>query len=106
MKVTVSSHTVPVDDQLREEVRDQVYFALSRYTPRIEQVTVRIGGVGGVQGARRQLCRLSVRVKSLGSFLVESVEAELAEAVGRAAERAARRLERILEEQRGQRRPA
>jgi len=106
MKVTVSSQTVPIDDRLREEVRGQVYFALSRYSPRIEQVTVRIGGVGGTLEARRQLCRLSVRIKGLGSFLVESVEEDLAAAVERAAERAARRLERILEEQRSQRRPA
>ncbi len=106
MKVTVTSQSVPVDDELREEVRGQVYFALSRYSPRIEQVTVRVGGVGGMNGAQRRLCRLSVRIKSLGSFLVESVEEDLTEAVARAAERAARRLERILEEQRDQRRPA
>ena len=105
MKVTVSSQTVPIDDRLREAVRGQVYFALSRYSPRIEQVIVRVGGVGGMLEARRQLCRLSVRIKGLGSFLVESVEDEFSEAVAHAAERAARRLQRILEEQRSQRRP-
>ena len=106
MKVTVSSQSVHVDDTLRNEVRDQVYFALSRYSPRIEQVIVRIGGVGGTLEIRRQLCRLSVRIKGLGSFLVESVEEDIGEAVARAAERASRRLERILEEQRDERHTA
>jgi ribosome-associated translation inhibitor RaiA len=106
MNVTISSKTTSVDDAMREEIRAQVYFALSRYSPRVDQVAVRIGHVGGMRGDGRQLCRLSVRIKPLGSFLVECVEDDLAAAVTRAAERAARRLERFLDGERGQLRRA
>ena len=106
MNVTISSKTTSVDEATRAEIRDQVYFVLSRYSPRIDQVAVRVGGVGGMDGDQRRLCRLSVRIKPMGSFLVECVEDNLESAVSRAAERAARRLDRMFDVERDQRRLA
>lgn len=100
MKVTVSSRTNSLDDASCEAIRGQIFFALSRFGSRIEQVTVRIGDSGGTGRTSQSLCRLSVRMKGLGSFSVESVEEKALDAVSRAADRAARQVLRILERQR------
>ena len=96
MKVLVSSGTNTLNDATRHAIRDRLQLALSQFSPSIEAVTVRIGDVRGPSGDSRQLCRLSVRMKRLGSFLIDSVEQQITDAVSRAADRAARRLERIL----------
>ena len=54
----------------------------------------------GARGSSQPLCRLSVRMKRLGSFASESVEDEVMIAVSRAAERAAKQAQRILDRQR------
>ena len=100
MQITVSSRTNSLDDAMRQDIRGRMCFALSRFSPRIEQVAVQIGNVGGARGCAQQLCRLSVRMKRLGSFLVESVEEETLDAVSRAADRAAKQVQRILERRR------
>ena len=99
MKVRFSNQSSLLDDA-RDDIRDRIYFALSRFSPRIEQVTVHIADVVGTPGSSQMLCRLSVRIKELGSFSIESVEDEVAIAVSRAAERAAKQLQRILYRQR------
>ena len=70
MNVSVSSQTNSLDDAMRKDVHDRIYYSLSRFSPRIQQVTVRVGHVGGTRSSSQQLCRLSVRMKQLGSFLV------------------------------------
>ena len=100
MKVTVSSRTNSLDEATPEDIRGRIYFALSRFSPHTEQVTVQIGDVGGTRGNSQQLCRLSVRMKRLGSFKIESVEGETPDAVSRAADRAAKQVQRILDRRR------
>ena len=100
MKVTVSSRTSPIDDVIRADIRGRVHFALSRFSPRIDEVTVQIGEVIEARGGSQQLCRLSVRMKRLGSFSIESVEDEVMIAISRAVERAAKRVQRILDRRR------
>ena len=75
-------------------------FALSRFSPRIDEVTVKIGDVVGTRDSSQRLCRLSVRMKRLGRFSIESVEDEVMIAVSRAADRAAKEVQRILDRQR------
>ena len=93
MKITVVSRTSSIDDVMRKDIRGRVHFALSRFSPRIDMVTVHIANVAGVHRRSQMLCRLSVRIKELGSFSIESVEDEVASAISRAANRAAKQLE-------------
>ena len=102
MKVNVSSRSTVIDKSLVKGIRDRVYSAMSRYSPRIEVVTVRIEDVDAARGGGETLCRLSVRIKELGSFAVESVDDEMSVAVSRAAGRAASRVLRLLDRQREQ----
>lgn len=100
MKLAVASRTNLLDDATREDIRGRIYFALSRFSPHIEQVRVQVGDVGRTRGSSQQLCRLSVRMKRLGSFSVESVEEEALDAVSRVVDRAAKQVQRILERRR------
>lgn len=100
MKVTVSSRTKLLDDAAREDIRGRIYFALSRFSPHIDQVSVKVEDAGATSGSSQQLCRLSVRMKRIGSFSVESVEEATIDAVSRAANRAAKQGQRILERRR------
>ncbi len=85
MKVSFSGRTSLLDDKVGEDIRNRIYFGLSRFKPRIEQVRVQITDVVRDTTSSQKLCRLSVRMKRLGSFSVDSVEEQLANAVSRAA---------------------
>ncbi len=100
MRVTVSSRASSIDDVVSEEIRGRIYFSLSRFNPCIAEVTALIVDVAGARGNSQRLCRLSVRLNGLGSLSIESIEDDLMPAVSRAAERAAKQLQRILDRQR------
>ena len=100
MKVTVSSRSSSIDDVMREDVREIIFIVLRRFSPGIDEVTVKIGEAVGAHCSSQRLCRLSVRMKQLGSFSIESVEDEVMIAASWAAERAAERLQRLLDRQR------
>lgn len=87
-----------------EKIDMWIYFSLSRFGPRIEEVLVHLAEVAIASGKSKRLCRLSVRMKQLGSFSIETVEGEVATAVSQAAERAARQVQRILDRQRDEKR--
>ena len=56
MKVTISSGISSIDDVMRDEVSRRIYSALSRFSPSIDDITVRIGDVVGVRrdGSKRK----------------------------------------------------
>ena len=62
-----------------------LFVDVNAFKPRIEQVRVQITDVVRDTTSSQKLCRLSVRMKRLGSFSVDSVEEQLANAVSRAA---------------------
>lgn len=99
MNISVSSRAIPIDDEMLEKIDMWVYFSLSRFGPRIDGALIHIAEVIGARGKSQRLCRLSVRMNQLGSFSIETIEDEVATAVSRAAERAAKQVQRILERQ-------
>ena len=52
MKVTVSRRTNSIDSVLCEEILSRIYFFLIRFSPRIDEVTVKIGDVVAMGAAR------------------------------------------------------
>ena len=102
MKVSFSNRTSSLDDDTREDIRRRMHFALSRFGTRIEHVTVQIVDTAEDRDGSQVVCRLSVRMKQLGSFSIESVKDEAVAAVSWAADRAAQRVQRILERQRNE----
>ena len=106
MNITVSSHTRSIGDGVREEIRDRIYFALSRFSPRIDHVAVRIDDSIGARGNSQQRCRLSLRMKRLESVSMEAVGDEVAIAVARATDRTAKQVQRLLDRLGDERRQA
>ena len=102
MKVSFPDRTSALNDDTREDIRRRMHFALSRFGTHIEQVTVRIVDTAEDRDGSQVLCRLSVRMKRLGSFSIESVKDKVAVAVSWAADRAAQRVQRILDRQRNE----
>lgn len=99
MRVTILNQLNSINKSTREDIQGRISRSLKRFNTDIDEVavTVRIGTAAEASRASRTLCRLSVRMKKIGSFLVECIEDSLPEAVSQAAERAARRLKLILD---------
>jgi hypothetical protein len=103
VKVTFPNRTDAPDDKTRGGIEDRIHFALSRFGSHIEQVSVRIAEVDSTKerDGSQVLCRLSVRMKQLGSLSVDSVnDDDPLAAASWAADRAAKRVQRILDRQR------
>lgn len=102
MKVTFPNRTSAPDDKTRDGIEDRIHFALSRFGPSIEQVSVRIAEVDTAQDrdGSQVLCRLSVRMKQLGSFSIDSLNDDPVAAASWAADRAAKRVQRFLDRRR------
>jgi hypothetical protein len=104
MKVTFACphRTRAPDAPTRDGIQHRIDFALSRFGPRIEQVTVRISNrdPGEDRDGSPVLCRLSVRIKQLGSFSIESINDDPVAAASWAVDRAAKRVQRILDRRR------
>ena len=94
MRLTVSSRNLDLDEASREEIKSLLRIALSRFGPRLGDVSARVEDLKGDPGARDKRCRIVVKVKRASQFSVEVVEDELFVAVSRAADRAARRVNR------------
>ena len=99
MIVSFSNRSSSLDDDTRRAIRRRLHFALSRFGTRIQQVTVQIVDTAEDRDGSQVLCRLSVRMKQIGSFSIESVKDEAVTAVSWAADRAAKRVQRILDRQ-------
>jgi hypothetical protein len=101
VKVTFPNRASVPDGKIREGIEDRLHFALSRFGSHVEQVSIRLAELdaGEDRDGSQVLCRLSVRMKQLGSFSVESVndDDDPLAAVSWAVDRAAKRVQRILD---------
>ena len=100
MRVSVKSRALSMDDQVREEIRSRIYFALSRFSPHMEEVKAEFEELVIQNRKSQQLCRLSIQTKQLGNFVLESVDDEMITVVSEAAVRAAKKIQRLLEHER------
>lgn len=105
MKIRLRSRGLPPGTDFREFVELRLGFALARFSPRIEDVSVRLEDENGPKGGVDKSCRISVDLGRLGIVMAEDVDAVLEAAVSRAAECAGRTVARALERcNRGRRR--
>jgi ribosome-associated translation inhibitor RaiA len=85
---------------LGDYVRTRLAYVLSHAGPAINRVTVRLGDINGPRGGHDKRCLIELRLKSAAAVVVEDVEADLYQAIDRAADRAGRTLDRRLARQR------
>lgn len=97
MKIRLRSRGLPPGTDFREFVELRLGFALARFSPRIEDVSVRLEDENGPKGGVDKSCRISVNLGRLGVVMVDDVDAVLEAAVCRAAERVGRSVARALD---------
>ena len=105
MQVDIRARKIEVDEALRFHVDRRLRFALSRFGERIAKVTVRFEDANGARGGVDKQCQIAVALRPSGNVIVEDIDADLRAVVDRAADRAARAVDRDLQRRRDAGRP-
>jgi ribosomal subunit interface protein len=105
MHVDIRAGKLEVDEALRVHVDRRLRFALGRFGERIAKVTVRFEDANGARGGVDKQCHIDISLRPSGNVLVEDIDADLHAVVDRAADRAARAVDRDLQRRRDARRP-
>lgn len=100
MKLILSGKNVKLRDTLREHIERRLDAALGRFSHQIRCVSITLDDVNGPRGGIDKCCRVVVTLGRGDGICADATDAELAEAVGEAAERAARSIQRKLERRR------
>jgi ribosomal subunit interface protein len=100
MKHCITAKNVTIDDALHEHIEQRIYFAFSRFSPRISRVSVMVEDVNGPRGGIDKRCRIVVKLKRGGEVAVEATDADMSAAASAAADRAGRAVQRELERRR------
>jgi ribosomal subunit interface protein len=104
MKLIITGKRVKLDEALREHIERRVYFALSRFSPRIARVSVTVEDVNGPRGGIDKRCRILVKLDRMEELKVETTDAEIYDAVAATADRVGRSVQRKLDRRRTVRR--
>jgi ribosomal subunit interface protein len=100
MRVRIQAREFTLTDALREHVERRIRFALTRFGPRLLQVSVRLEDVNGPRGGEDKRCTVQVSVTRQPQVVVEETAADMYEAIDRAAARTERTVERKLARER------
>lgn len=100
LKLSIRSNLIELTDDLREIVERRVYFALSRFSPRIDRVSILLEDVSESRGGVVQQCRIVIKPQRGDELTVTATDADLQAAIAFAAERAGRVVQRDLERRR------
>lgn len=105
MQVDIRARKIEVDDALRVHIDRRLRFALGRFGERIAKVTVRFEDANGARGGVDKQCHIDVALRPSGNVVVEDIDADLRAVVDRAADRAARAVDRDFQRRRAAGRP-
>ena len=100
MKLVISTKNVNLDDTLRKHIEQRIYFAFSRFSPRISRVSVMAEDINGPRGGIDKRCRIVVKLERSGELTVEATDADMSAAVSAVADRVGRAVQRELERRR------
>ena len=100
MKLVISTKNVNLDDTLRKHIEQRIYFAFSRFSPRISRVSVMAEDINGPRGGIDKRCRIVVKLERSRELTVEGTDTDISAAVATVADRAGRAVQRELERRR------
>ena len=100
MKLKIRTSGPVMTESLRLLIEQSVYFAMSRFNPRIASVSVVVEDINGPRGGVDQRCRVVVKLDGARELTVESTDADLHAAISFATDRAGRVVQRELERRR------
>ena len=85
---------------LKEQIVRRVQFALGRFAPEVQRVTVRLGDENGPRGGVDKRCHLTVRGNRFGTVVIDERDGDAAAALDLAAGRASRAVARAIDRSR------
>ncbi len=100
MHVDIRARRGRLSRNLEELLERRVWFALAKFGGRIRRISALLEDINGPRGGEDQRCRIKVSLVPSGSIIAEATSADVAAAVGRAAERVARRVRDALDRKR------
>ena len=96
MTINIRSNGIEVTERLREHVERTLTFALDRFAPRIENVSVFLADLNGPRGGVSTLCQITARLISGRSINILQHHSEVEAGVKYAAERLKSAISRTL----------
>ena len=100
MLVDIRARHGRITRSLEEQLERRLHFALARFGGRIRRIRAFLEDINGPRGGEDQRCRIEVTLVPSGSIMAEATDAEVVAAVGRAADRVARRVRDALDRKR------
>jgi ribosomal subunit interface protein len=96
MMMDIATRNVQMGKSLREYVERRVGTALSRFSSRISRMRVTVSDLNGPRGGIDKRCTVEVHLASTGTLTADVADETLESAIGRAADRIARRVREEL----------
>lgn len=96
MQLQIIAANMQLSPAMREFIRRRAEMALGRYRHHIDWVLLRLEELEGPEGGLNKRCQVDARVYRSGTLFAQTTDRDWLTAVGRAAERVARRIERDL----------
>ena len=99
MRFSVSGDRIKVTTGLREYIDRHLYFALGRFGPAIDHVSVRVGDINGPRGGVDKRCQILIKLRASGSnpIAIDDNDEDLRAAIARTSDRAGRAVARAIE---------
>ncbi len=98
MRIRILHRDKQVSPEMRAYVERRLLFALSRFAPKMDRITVDLSVKQEPKGEAMTSCEISIALRRSPRLDVSVKEADLETAVARAAERAGRAVARSLEQ--------
>jgi hypothetical protein len=96
MQIEIRSRNERMDRSRRAQVERRLLYSLGRFGDRVRRVLVRLEDLNGPRGGLDKRCHIEARLSDRGVLVVDVRDVELEPAVGRAADRIARRVREEL----------
>jgi ribosome-associated translation inhibitor RaiA len=100
MRAKVHDQHGSVDPPLRSYVERRTRLVLGRFSPRVQEVVVRVVDVNGPKGGTDKRCRVEARLRGLPVLVVEDEAASTRQAVDAALDRMGRTIDRTVTRER------
>lgn len=100
MRLEVRIRTGKLNRRLAQRARRRLHFALARFSNRVSQVIALLSDENGPRGGVDQHCRITLAMARGGQLVAEAADVDMLVAVGRAADRMARRLRETVDRRR------
>ncbi len=105
MQLEIHARNVRVTEKLRTHIERKLNFALGRFEPRIDRLSVHVEDVNGPRGGMDKKCRLLASVRPSYRVVVEETNEDIYAGVARAAERMGQAIRKRIERRRTTARP-